>query len=228
MMAKMADAGGDLARSDLERKILAESEEGAREYLLQTWFYHAMEAVHAARLRNDLTQAEIAERMGTTQSAVARLENAHIGNFSLDRFLHYAWECGVAPLDLEFVPTQRLRQYALEEPSAPRTAQALRWRQIFKGVEETTTLLSRHSQSLAQTVAQSLQAMVSSTNNISEYLRVASTFELNARQSLTGVQKEVDAVATTPVSPTTMASVSPVPQGTQSGARERFGLERAA
>lgn len=228
MMTEVADVGSNLTRTDLERKILAESEEGAREYLLQTWFYHAMEAVHAARLRNDLTQAEIAEKMGTTQSAVARLENAHSGNFSLDRFLHYAWECGVAPLDLEFAPTHRLRHYALNEPSAPRTAEAFRWRQIFKGVDETATLLSRQSQSLVQTVAQSLQAMLNSTNNISEYLRVASTFELDARQTLAGVRKEVGAVATTPVSPTTMAPVSPVPPGTQSSGRERFGLERAA
>jgi transcriptional regulator with XRE-family HTH domain len=135
-LAVTVGEGADQAREDLERKILKGSEEGACEYLLRGWFYHAMEAARDARIRNGLKQAEIADKLGTTQSAVARLENAHRGNFSLDRFLRYAWACGAAPLDLEFVPPAQLCQYSLRDPSAPRTARAFRWRQVFEDVEE--------------------------------------------------------------------------------------------
>lgn len=113
----------------LEQRILAGSEEGAGEYLRTSWFYRAMEAIRETRLANGLTQAEVAAKIGTTQSAIARLENAHRGNFSLDRFLEYAWACGAASLDFASVSVEELRRYAGNDPGAPRTTEALRaWR----------------------------------------------------------------------------------------------------
>jgi transcriptional regulator with XRE-family HTH domain len=54
-----------------------------------------------ARRRAGLTQAELAARLGTTQSALARLENDRSAT-SLDRLARIARTCG-----LELVPTFR-------------------------------------------------------------------------------------------------------------------------
>lgn len=90
-------------------------------YLLADWFYRAMGAIRDTRLRNGLTQSDVAEKIGTTQSVVARMENAHRGSFSLDRFLEYAWACGAAPLQLEFGPPEELRQLAIERSGRSRS-----------------------------------------------------------------------------------------------------------
>jgi transcriptional regulator with XRE-family HTH domain len=123
-------------RLTLEQKILAESDESACEYLLTSWFYRAMEDIRDARVRNGLTQQDIAERLGTTQSAIARLENAHEGNFSLKRFLEYAWASGAAPLDFAWVPPGQLRQYAMANPSAPRTYEAIRMKRLLDTIQK--------------------------------------------------------------------------------------------
>lgn len=228
----------ELSYEDPERTVLEECEEGAREYLLRGWFYDAMEAVRNARLINGLTQAEVADKMGTTQSAVARLENAHLGNFSLDRFLRYAWECGVAPLDLEFVPAQRLRQYALHDPSAPRTAQAFRWQpisshqafdwqQIFSEVTPATSELARPSEALALTASQSLASILNATHTLSDYLRSAFTVKLNSQSFLSATQQVSEAVIA-PKEPSSVAPESLNQQGLLTTVPERGKPVRAA
>lgn len=117
------DMDADLDRSAEIHKQILEDPGAAATYLRSSWFYRTMEAIRDARLRNGLTQQDIAEKLGTTQSAIARLENAHTGNFSLDRLLKYAWACGAAPLDLEFVVPEELRQLALNAPRETSTAQ---------------------------------------------------------------------------------------------------------
>lgn len=124
-----AEVGGASMEMSLEQQVLAESAQSAGHYIRSTWFYRAMEAVRDVRVRSGLTQHEVASRLGTTQSAVARLENAHRGNFSLDRFLEYAWACGAGPLDFGYVPADELREYVYQHLRAPRTTEALRtWR----------------------------------------------------------------------------------------------------
>jgi transcriptional regulator with XRE-family HTH domain len=111
----------DMDRSAAVDKQILDDPEAAAAYLRSSWFYRTMETIRNARLRNGLTQQDIADKLGTTQSAIARLENAHTGNFSLDRLLKYAWACGAAPLDLEFAAPEELRAYAQEHPRGSRT-----------------------------------------------------------------------------------------------------------
>jgi len=58
----------------IKRKMLADREVRAAYDALAGEFDLARELI-AARVRAGLTQAEVAERMGTTQSVVARLES---------------------------------------------------------------------------------------------------------------------------------------------------------
>ena len=58
----------------IKRKMLLDRDVRAPSETLSAEFDLARELI-AARLRAGLTQAEVAERMGTTQSVVARLES---------------------------------------------------------------------------------------------------------------------------------------------------------
>jgi transcriptional regulator with XRE-family HTH domain len=127
----------------IEELIANADPEVAEGYLRADWFYRAMGAIRDARLRNGLKQAEVASRVGTTQSVIARMENAARGTFSVERFLEYAWACGAAPLDLEFVTPEEILKYALDNLGSAKTLQMLAdWR------------LTRVLQELGQTAGQ--------------------------------------------------------------------------
>ena len=49
--------------------------------------YEAARAMHTARTRAKLTQAEIAAKMGTTQSAVSRMEKGRVTYTTLCRYV---------------------------------------------------------------------------------------------------------------------------------------------
>lgn len=123
----VAPADAALSR---EQEFLTENDDEAEEYLLTGWFYRAMEEIRNTRIANGLTQEAVAAALGTTQSAIARLENAHRGSFSLERFLRYAWASGAGPLDFQHVPPLVLRQLAVLDPSAARTSGAVHIRHL--------------------------------------------------------------------------------------------------
>lgn len=110
------------ALTDLTRELL-EDEETAYAYLLENWLASTVGKLREARREAGLTQEEVAERLGTKQPAIARLERDHEGRFSLRRFAEYALACGVLPLDIVFESSEDIREYALENPDKPITAE---------------------------------------------------------------------------------------------------------
>ena len=54
--------------------------------------YQVARDLQSARKRNHLTQSELAERMGTTQSVVSRVERG--SNVSVETLARYAAACG--------------------------------------------------------------------------------------------------------------------------------------
>ena len=54
--------------------------------------YAIAKELHRARTKAHLSQAQVAERMGTTQSVVSRIERG--GNVSVDTLARYAKACG--------------------------------------------------------------------------------------------------------------------------------------
>lgn len=114
--------------ASIEEILAEEGDEVLESFLQSEWFYRAMRKIKEARKRNHLSQMEIAERLGTTQSVVARMENAHYGNFSVARFIAYAWACGVAPVDLGFVDAESMLDFAREKPLSESEIEAIdRW-----------------------------------------------------------------------------------------------------
>ncbi|MBK5969829.1 transcriptional regulator [Thiorhodovibrio winogradskyi] len=61
-------------RTTLKKRLLADSQTRDENDALETEFAIARELI-AARIRAGLSQAEVAERMGTSQSTIARLES---------------------------------------------------------------------------------------------------------------------------------------------------------
>lgn len=72
-----------------------------------------------------LTQAEVAEKLDTQQSAVARMEAYMGGHISLRRFAEFSLACGYAPLWAEGYtppPTYVSSSALTSQPARPTTA----------------------------------------------------------------------------------------------------------
>lgn len=115
---------------DLVRDLLQESDETARLYLRESWIASVFAVLRETRRAADLTQQELADRLGMKQSAIARLERAE--DTKLSTLWNYLAACGQTPTDLQTVSLKQLRAFVLADPDAPRTAEAvgswkLRW-----------------------------------------------------------------------------------------------------
>jgi transcriptional regulator with XRE-family HTH domain len=127
MKSIVEPSGAGLA--GLARQILTSNEGRAYRYLRRMWLTSAAGALREARRKAGLSQAELATKLGTTQSAVARLENDTEGRLSLHRYVDYALACGQFPLEITIEPASAVRAYAIHEPDAPRTQTCLeKWR----------------------------------------------------------------------------------------------------
>jgi DNA-binding XRE family transcriptional regulator len=83
----------------------------------------ASAAISLSRLRHDagLTQAQIAEKLHTKQSAIARLEADFDGAMSLRRYVDFALACGLVPYNFAFVPITVAREFVIKNPEIPLT-----------------------------------------------------------------------------------------------------------
>ena len=112
----MAEQGRDLTMDDLVRRALEPSPESAAAYFRRQWLTRTTRTLAEVRRAAGLTQAQVAAKMGTTQSAIARLENDLGGGVSLRRYVDYLLACGVMPLLAEVKPIGDLRAVGLDNP----------------------------------------------------------------------------------------------------------------
>src|SRR5437879_606888 len=83
--------------SELIREVLTESEQSAKAYLAESWLTEVIGVLRDARRQAGLTQHDVAERMDTTQSSIARLENDESGSVTLRRYVSYLIACDRLP-----------------------------------------------------------------------------------------------------------------------------------
>lgn len=120
-MSKGDALGEGSSLAELIRAMLIEDEENVPAYIEQSWVSRAMDVLVEARHQAGLTQEQVAERLATTQSAIARLENKREGSLSLLRFVRYLLACDAAPFDIMTEPLHAMRNYIVHNPAAPRT-----------------------------------------------------------------------------------------------------------
>jgi transcriptional regulator with XRE-family HTH domain len=120
--------------AEVARTFLSEGNERASVFLEQQWLSGATALLRQCRREAGLTQAEVAERMGTTRAVVARLERDTRGHFTLRRFVDYLMACGVQPFQIEVAPTEDLVAFLRDDPEVDRTAVALaEWKESGTG-----------------------------------------------------------------------------------------------
>src|SRR5262249_1002495 len=91
--------------ADSLRDLLVHDVDAARRYLRESFLMEAMLALFAARRATGLTQQQVAQRMGTRQSVIARWEADFSGAMSLRNYIEFALACDVRPFDITLAPT---------------------------------------------------------------------------------------------------------------------------
>ncbi|HZU66643.1 MAG TPA: helix-turn-helix transcriptional regulator [Ktedonobacteraceae bacterium] len=86
------------------------------EYLKADFLASAANALSSLRHQAGLTQAQLAERLNTKQSAIARLEADFDGAISLRRYIDFALACGFIPHHITFVPLVTAGSFTLAQP----------------------------------------------------------------------------------------------------------------
>lgn len=104
--------------------VIRTGDEARDEVLFQRWYRGLLDRAILARHHAGLTQADIAEAMGTTQSAIARLENDTAGGTSARRLWNYLVACGLLPL-AETRKTDHVYQALQADPAVALMAVAL-------------------------------------------------------------------------------------------------------
>jgi transcriptional regulator with XRE-family HTH domain len=116
-------AGQSETSEEATRRMLESDPESGQAYLRRSWLLEAVRALRDARRRAGFTQEEVAQRLHTTQSAIARMESDHDGRMSLHRYVDFAVACESLPLDISLVPLRDIYRFAASQPDAARTGQ---------------------------------------------------------------------------------------------------------
>jgi len=98
-----------------------QGKEFACEYLKSAFLASAVNSLFYMRRQAGLTQAQVAERLHTKQSAIARLEGDFEGSISLRRYVDFALACDMLPHDITFAPLSLAVSYTLAQPNIPYT-----------------------------------------------------------------------------------------------------------
>ena len=93
-----------------------QGKEFASEYLKSAFLTSAANGLFYMRRQAGLTQAQVAERLNTKQSAIARLEGDFDGGISLRRYVDFALACGMVPHDITFAPLELAISYTIAQP----------------------------------------------------------------------------------------------------------------
>lgn len=110
------------------REVIAHDPEALKEYLKQSFLMDAMLSLFQARRQANLTQRQVAERLGTKQSVIARWEADFTGAISLRNYVDFALACEVRPFDVTLAPVGAFVPFANEHPDQAITVEAYhRW-----------------------------------------------------------------------------------------------------
>jgi len=81
-------------------ETVADSPSATTAFLRTRWILGAVMALERARKQANLSQEELAQKLGTTQSAISRTETDDLGRISLRRYVDWMIACGVMPAEI--------------------------------------------------------------------------------------------------------------------------------
>lgn len=90
----------------------------AIEYLKSSFLAAAVQDLFYARRNANLTQEQLAQKLGKKQEAIARWEADVEGKMSLRQFVELAIGCGVIPLQMKLEPIRAVRDYLIDNPQS--------------------------------------------------------------------------------------------------------------
>lgn len=147
------------------------------DYLRQEWLTAMVTVLRDARVAADLSQSQLAERLGTTQSSIARLERDFTGSVTLHRLFDYAVACNAIPTVTYLAPIVEYTSFASAHPTGARTQLAFdSWRQqgddssggpeviVVRSVTSTGTAVSMNNLRLATPISDAELDALSRTN----------------------------------------------------------------
>lgn len=142
---------GETTAAIIARELTDERNDPAfvEEYLKTGFLSSAVDALFYARRRLGLTQAQLAERLNTKQTSIARLEADTSGSLTLRRYVEIALACGMVPLNITLAPIDSVSDFVRSHPDSPLTSELYEaWMKakieaqqgLFIGPEETFTV----------------------------------------------------------------------------------------
>lgn len=107
MMGKFEDTSSEKTTPDLLTEMMMDEKDGEEftlGYFKARFLSSIGSSLYYARRKAGLTQAQVAERMNTKQSVIARFEADENGSMSFRRYLDFAIACGMMPRSFRLHP----------------------------------------------------------------------------------------------------------------------------
>lgn len=169
-----------------------EGKEFASDYLKSAFLVSAVNALFYMRRQADLTQAQVAERLNTTQSAIARLEGNFDGGISLHRYIDFALACGMVPHNITFAPLELAISYTIAQPKILYTeVNYQEWLKAYSLSTSTSQQLLAQKESNSEVMSRTLQTQRGAVFSIDRSLGNWSGNSFNIAPSATTLRNDV-------------------------------------
>ena len=169
-----------------------QGKEFASEYLKSAFLSSAVNALFYMRRQAGLTQAQVAERLNTKQSAVARLEGDFDGSISLHRYIDFALACGMVPHNITFAPLEAAMSYTIAQPKILYTeVNYQEWLKANSPSTSTSVETLAQQESNSEAISKTLQTQRGAVFSIDRSLGNRSGNSFNIAPSATTLRNDV-------------------------------------
>ena len=125
MVSKMTPISNPRERSlvDVERSVVNQTSSATNYWIEVGWKTNLSDAIWRARYEAGISQSELAERLGTTQSEISKIERGK--DIKLSRYVQIMVALGKVPTVPEFIPLDVAVRAVKENPRVPLTREGL-------------------------------------------------------------------------------------------------------
>ena len=151
----------------------------------------AVNALFYMRRQAGLTQAQVAERLHTKQSAVARLEGDFDGSISLRRYIDFALACGMVPHNITFAPLDSVINYTIAQPEIPyKQINHVEWLKANSQPTSSSAENGDQAENASEALSKTLQPQSGAVSSTEGYAKSVLTDSNNVTSSTTTHHQE--------------------------------------